>query len=74
MWKGIHAAVELGVLRLSMDDGWARQFNEVRLRICGLKRCGDSGGLHQRPVYLFSHRLYKNKKSSLVCNRDYGIC
>lgn len=52
MWKGIHAAVEVGVLQLSMDDGWTGKFNESG-RICGLIRYGDRGGLHQRPVYHF---------------------
>lgn len=42
MGKAIHAAVEVGVLRLSMDDGWASKFNELG-RICGLNRDGDRG-------------------------------
>lgn len=53
MWKGIHAAVEVGVLRLSMDDGWTSKFNEMG-RICGLNRDGDRGGLHRWPVYHLS--------------------
>ena len=52
MWKVIHAAVEVGGLRLSTDDGWTSKFNESG-RICGLNRDGDRGGLHQPPVYHF---------------------
>lgn len=29
IWKEIHAAVEVGVLLLSMDDGWTCSFNEM---------------------------------------------